>query len=160
MSEIAALSIRRERLGSTAAARLIARLNAELTAIYPEPGANHFGLAAEDVNAGRGAFFVAYEDQQAVGCGAVRLIDAKTAELKRMYVEPARRGRGIGRALLEALEAEARQLGAGRIVLETGARQTAAVALYARCGYEKIPLFGEYLQSPETSLCLGKSIVT
>jgi GNAT superfamily N-acetyltransferase len=73
-----------------------------------------------------------------------------------MFVSPAVRGQGLGRALVEALETEARRLGAKRLVLETGTRQHAALALYERCGFRPIPLYGEYLTSPTTSVCLGK----
>ena len=75
-----------------------------------------------------------------------------------MFVAPDQRGRGLGRALLETLEAEARSLGASRLVLETGTRQLQAVALYEAAGFRTIPLYGEYLSSPETSLCLGKEL--
>lgn len=152
------LALERAELSSQAAADLIRALNAELSAAYSEPGANHFGLQPADVAPGQGTFLVVYRDGRPVGCGAVRLLDAETAELKRMYVEPALRGGGIGRCLVGALEAEARRLGAGRLVLETGTRQAAALALYARCGFERIPLFGEYCLSPDTSICLGKSL--
>ena len=145
MRERRSILIRREDLASQAAGCLIPKLNAELSAVYPEPGANHFGLLPEDVAPGRGAFLVAYRDDRPVGCGAVRLIDSATAELKRMFVEPELRGEGIGRAFVDALEAEARRLGARRVVLETGIRQTAAMALYTRCGFAPIPLYGEDL---------------
>jgi len=88
----------------------------------------------------------------------VRLVDAETGELKRMYVSPDVRGKGVGRRLVAALEAEARALGARRLVLETGTRQTAALALYRATGFDPIPLYGEYEQSPETSVCLGKDL--
>ena len=93
-----------------------------------------------------------------MGCGAVRLLDAETGELKRMYVAPAARGTGLGRRLVKALEAEARALGARRLVLETGTRQHAAIALYRATGFVPIPLYGEYLGSPATSVCLGKEL--
>ena len=150
--------IHRETITDQAGALLIPKLNAELSGIYPEAGATHFGLAPADVADGNGAFLVAYRDDQPVGCGAVRLIGPATAEIKRMYVEPELRGAGIGRTLVDALEAEARRLGAEQVVLETGTRQTAALALYARCGFTPIPLYGEYCLSPETSVCLGKSL--
>jgi GNAT superfamily N-acetyltransferase len=137
---------------------LIASLNAELSAVYPEPGANHFRLDPEEVAGGRGVFLVAYQAGTAVGCGALRLLDAETAELKRMYVSPSARGQGLGRRLVAALETEARALGVRRLVLETGIRQTAAVALYRSTGFRPIPLFGEYCLSPETSICLGKEL--
>jgi len=145
-------------LSSPEATRMIAALNAELTATFPEPGANHFSLSAAQVVAGDGAFLIAYLDDVAVGCGAVRRLDEATAELKRMYVDPSVRGQGIGRALVEALEREARLLGVTRIVLETGTRLAPAVKLYEAMGYARIPLFGEYLSSPDTSLCFGKSL--
>ena len=152
------VDIRRSALASPDAARLIAALNAELKATFPEPGATHFSLAGEQVAAGDGAFVIAYLDGLAVGCGAVRRLDEATAELKRMYVDPSVRGRGIGRALVEALEREARLLGSTRVVLETGTRLAPAIRLYQAMGYARIPLFGEYLSSPETSLCFGKPL--
>jgi GNAT superfamily N-acetyltransferase len=152
------ITIRREELSSPHARELIRALNAELSGLYPEPGATHFGLEADDVVPGRGAFLVAYREAAPVGCGAVRLLEPATAELKRMYVDPALRGLGIGRNLVQALEAEARRLGARRLVLETGTRQAAALALYQRCGFERIPLYGEYQQSSATSICLGKPL--
>jgi GNAT superfamily N-acetyltransferase len=153
------VDIRRSSLASADAARLIAALNAELKAAFPEPGATHFSLGHAEVEPGDGAFVVAYLDEVAVGCGAVRRLDTSTAELKRMYVDPSARGQGIGRALVDALEREARRLGVTRIVLETGTRLAPAIKLYEGMGYARIPLFGEYLSSPDTSLCFGKSLV-
>jgi GNAT superfamily N-acetyltransferase len=156
---MAAVVIRRSTLASPDAARLIAALNAELSAAFPEPGATHFSLSGNQVQPGDGAFLVAYVNGVAVGCGAVRRLDQTTAELKRMYVDPSVRGQGIGRALVEALENEARQLGVTTVVLETGTRLAPAIRLYTGMGYARIPLFGEYLSSPDTSLCFGKSLV-
>jgi putative acetyltransferase len=153
------VNIRRSTLSSPDAARLIAALNTELKATFPEPGATHFSLTGAQVGAGDGAFVVAYLDEVAVGCGAVRRLDEATAELKRMYVDPSARGRGIGRALVEALEREARLLSMTRVVLETGTRLAPAIKLYQAMGYTRIPLFGEYVSSPDTSLCFGKSLV-
>ena len=152
------IEIRRSTLTSPDAARLIAALNAELTTTFPEPGATHFSLSDAHVVPGDGAFLIAYLDDAAVGCGAVRRLDETTAEIKRMYVNPSVRGRGIGRALVGALEREARLVGATRIVLETGTRLASAIKLYEGMGYTRIPLFGEYLSSPNTSLCFGKSL--
>ena len=150
--------IRRSALASPDAAQLISALNAELKATFPEPGATHFSLSGAQVMDGDGAFLVAYLDDVAVGCGALRRLDPATAEIKRMYVDPSVRGRGIGRALVEALEREARLLSVTRIVLETGTRLAPAIKLYEAMGFARIPLFGEYLSSPATSLCFGKSI--
>ena len=153
-----AVNIRRSTLGSADGSRLIAALNAELTAMFPEAGANHFSISEAQVAPGDGMFVVAYLDDLAVGCGAVRRIDDGTAELKRMYVDPSVRGRGIGRALVEALESEARQLRVTRVVLETGTRLARAIRLYESMGYKRIPLYGEYLSSPDTSMCFGKTL--
>ena len=154
------IEIRRENLASPAAAQLIAALNAELAARYPEEGANHFRLDADEVTDGRGAFLVAYLGETPVGCGAVRRIEPHVAEIKRMYVAPEARGRGVGHQVLVELEAVARELGATRIVLETGPRQPEAIALYHRAGFSDIPLFGPYLASPhpELSVCMEKKL--
>ena len=152
------IDIRHSPLASADAARLIAALDAELKAMFPEPGATHFSLTGRQVEAGDGAFVVAYLDGVAIGCGAVRRVDEATAEIKRMYVDPSVRGRGIGRAPVKALEREAQLLGLTRIVLETGTRLTPAIKLYETMGYARIPLFGEYRSSPDTSLCFGKSL--
>ena len=151
-SSVGTILIRRSTLDSPEAVRLIAALNAELTMTFPEPGATHFSLSDAQ------AFLVAYVDDVAVGCGAVRRLDAATAELKRMYVDPSVRGQGIGRMLVEALEREAGLVGVTKIVLETGTRLAGAIRLYEGMGYARIPLFGEYLSSPDTSLCFGKSL--
>jgi GNAT superfamily N-acetyltransferase len=150
--------IRRGDIGAEVSRALIGALNAELQGAYPEPGATHFKLDPEEVTGGRGVFLLLYRGGDAVGCGAFRLIDAETTELKRMYVAPAARGEGLGRRLVSALEAEARALGVRRLVLETGVRQQAALALYRATGFEPIPLFGEYCLSPCTSICLGKEL--
>jgi GNAT superfamily N-acetyltransferase len=152
------ISIARAELTDSASRALIEALNAELREAYSEPGANHFHVDPAEVRDGRGAFLVVSREGTPVGCGAVRLIDDETGELKRMYLAPSVRGTGLGRRLVEALEAEARALGARRLVLETGVRQLAALALYRATGFQPIPLYGEYCLSPETSICLGKDL--
>ncbi len=153
-----AISIERADLLAETSRALILALNRELAEMYPQAGANHFELDSEEVAPGRGGFFVARRGGAPVGCGALRKLDAETAELKRMYVAPAARGTGLGRRLVETLEAEARALGVRRLVLETGTLQHAALALYRNVGFAPIPLFGEYRLSPDTSVCLGKEL--
>ena len=155
----ATITIVRTELTADVSRALIGALNAELTGIYPEPGATHFHLGPDEVAEGHGAFLVVYRERTPVGCGALRLLDDETAEIKRMYVSPDVRGTGLGRRLVAALEAEARALGVRRLVLETGVRQAAALALYRATGFHPIPLFGEYRLSPETSVCLGKDLL-
>jgi GNAT superfamily N-acetyltransferase len=150
--------IRRAVISSTAAVTLMRALDAELLARYPEDGTvDHFRLEATEVEPGRGGFFVAYVDDRPVACGAVRMLDAGTAEVKRMYVSPDERGRGLGRRLLAAIEAEARALGAQTIALETGPRQPEAIGLYAGAGFTEIQSFGEYEDSP-LSVFMGKRL--
>ena len=139
------------------ATRLIAALDAELLATYPEDGATHFRLDPAEVVDGRGAFLVAYLEDDPCGCGAVRLLDGEAAEVKRMFVAPHARGAGVGKAILAALEAQARALGASRVVLETGLRQHAALTLYRRAGFIEIPAYGEYVGSP-LSICFAKTL--
>jgi len=152
------MNVRREELDSPVAAALIAALNSELAAMYNNPAANHFRLGAVEVAPGNGAFLVAYDNGEPVGCGAIRRLDGHTAEIKRMYVAPECRGRGVGHKMLDALEAEGRRLGVGRIVLETGTLQDRALALYRSRGFAVIPAFGEYAGAPATSICMGKEL--
>jgi GNAT superfamily N-acetyltransferase len=152
------ITIARADLTAEVSRALIGSLNDELRGVYSEPGATHFRLDPDEVTGGRGAFLIVYRGETPVGCGALRLLEAGTAELKRMYVDPAVRGQGLGRRLVNALEAEARALGVRRLVLETGVRQGAALALYRATGFRPIPLYGEYCLSPETSVCLGKDL--
>jgi carbonic anhydrase len=146
-----------EPLDAASSVALITALNAELSAMYQEPGTTHFRLDRDEVASGRGAFLVARREGVPVGCGAIRGIDASSGELKRMYVAPEVRGLGIGRLLLQALEHEARRLGFNRIMLETGVRQDAAIGLYREMGYTDVPAWGEYASSP-VAICLGKTL--
>ncbi|HEV8378004.1 MAG TPA: GNAT family N-acetyltransferase [Tepidisphaeraceae bacterium] len=152
------VTIERLDILSSTARELILALNAELSGRYPEQGACHFRLDAHEVEEGRGAFMVAHRGGKAIGCGAVRRIEEGTGELKRMYVCPEERCRGIGRAILDALEAEARNLGLNKLLLETGIRNPEAIALYQRAGFSRIPAFGEYVGSP-ISVCMAKELV-
>ncbi len=156
-----------EPLTGAVAQSLIAALNAELSALYPEPGATHFALDPAQVAPGAGAFVVARVNGRPIGCGALRRITdervvaelgADVGELKRMFVAREARGQGIGRALLAQLEREARVLGLSRIVLETGIRQHEALALYRHAGYVSIAAYGEYALSTATSVCLAKTL--
>lgn len=108
-----------------------------------------------------GSFFVGYVAGAPVATGAWRRTDvtalgsSAAAEIKRMYVAPAARGRGLARAMLSHLEASAREHGAEVVVLETGLRQPEAMALYESSGYEPVPPFGYYKDGP-LSRCYAK----
>lgn len=135
---------------------LVACLDRELTALYPEPGATHFRLDAAEIT-GPGALLVASLAGEPVGCGAVRPAGAGAMEIKRMYVDPRWRRLGISERILDALEARAEAEGARRLLLETGARSEAALSLYTGRGWAPTAPFGEYVESP-TSVCLEKRL--
>lgn len=100
---------------------------------------------------------VAYQEGMPVGIGALRQYEPGSAEIKRMFVHPAYRRQGIAAALLAALEAWAAELGLAVCILETGRKQPEAIALYAKCGYERIPNFGPYV-GVENSVCMRKQV--
>jgi len=151
------ISVAAEPFDSDDPRRLIAALDAGLSELYtPE---QRFGpnFKAEQIQDGRGIFLVARDAGRAVGCGAIRLLDPITAEVKRMFVERDLRGTGIGWAVLAALEAAAQELGVRRLVLETGIHQEAAIDLYRRAGFTQLDCWGEYATSP-TSICFEKHL--
>ncbi len=98
---------------------------------------------------------VAFDNQIAVGCGAIKEYSPDTMEVKRMYVPVSRRGQGIASAILKELESWAHELKFSRCLLETGKRQPEAIALYRKNGYTTIPNFGQY-ENVENSLCFEK----
>jgi GNAT superfamily N-acetyltransferase len=102
-----------------------------------------------------GTFLVARSNGRAVGCGGIRRVDERTAEIKRMYVVPDHRGNGIARAVLAELERWAGAAGYERIILESGTAQPDACALYESSGYERIEPYGVWKDSPE-SICYDK----
>lgn len=100
---------------------------------------------------------LAYQDGQAVGCGAIKPFDEESVEVKRMYVLPEKRGQGIASGILQALEEWATALHYKRCVLETGKKQMEALALYAKMGYSLIPNYGQYQNVPN-SVCFEKRL--
>ena len=104
-----------------------------------------------------GAFLVGSVDRLDVACGGVCRFDAETAEIRRMYVVPERRGAGFSRRMLGALEDEARSLGYRRVRLETGVHQHEALGLYRSSGFEEIPRYGPYADD-ELSVCFEKPL--
>ena len=98
-----------------------------------------------------------HDNDKAVGCGAIKAFDSQSMEVKRMYVPPQERGKGIASQLLKGLEVWAQELGYSRCVLETGIRQPEAIALYEKNGYQRIPNFGQY-KGVENSVCFEKKL--
>ncbi len=104
-----------------------------------------------------GAFLLARIEGRPVGCIGLRRYRDDVAEIKRMYVIPEARRRGVGRVLLDALEAHARRLGYGAVILETGTRQPEALELYESRGYTRILNYGYWADSP-LSVCFEKRL--
>ncbi|MFY1624510.1 GNAT family N-acetyltransferase [Micromonospora sp. WMMD735] len=102
-------------------------------------------------------YLVVVDGGRVVACGGLQSLDDGTGELKRMYVRPAYRGRGIARQLLSALEELAFQQGHSVLCLETGSYLPAAIGLYTSCGYQPIPVYGEYVHNPY-SVCFAKRL--
>jgi GNAT superfamily N-acetyltransferase len=101
------------------------------------------GVAEEEPVPPHGAFLVAHLGGNPVGCGAVRRLDEATAEIRRMWIDPAVRGGGIGRSLLAALEQAARDTGCSVVRLDTRADLPEALALYRSSGYRDIPAYND-----------------
>ena len=100
---------------------------------------------------------VYYIDGQPAACGAFKPYNEKTVEIKRMFVMPANRGKGIAMQILQELEAWAAELNYTAAILETGKKQFEAVALYQKAGYSVMPNYGQY-QNVENSVCMKKGI--
>jgi putative acetyltransferase len=100
---------------------------------------------------------VAYQNDIAVGCGAFKKFDEESVEIKRMFVRPDDRGRGVAVEILKELEIWAAEENFGFAVLETGKKQPEAIRLYEKSGYESIPNFGQYA-GIENSVCMKKKI--
>jgi len=100
---------------------------------------------------------VAYDDDEPVGCGAIKEYTPDTMEIKRMYTAPESRGKGIATNVLRELEQWASELSYERCVLETGKKQPEAIGLYKKSGYTIIPNYGQYA-GIENSLCFEKPL--
>lgn len=98
---------------------------------------------------------VCYQDDVAIGCGAFKEFDSDTVEIKRMFVYPDFRGKGIAGTILAALETWAGELSYNNFILETGKNNPNAIALYRKSGYEIIPNYAQY-ENIEASVCLKK----
>jgi GNAT superfamily N-acetyltransferase len=135
-----------ERPDSAVADALITELEAHLAPLYP-PESRH-GFSVEELIAQGVAFFVLRANDTPAGCGGIQLFGTAYGELKRMYVRPHFRGLGFGKVLLNHFADYARTRGVGLLRLETGIYQAAAISLYERMGFQRIPPFGAYIEDP------------
>ena len=135
-----AVSARRIDAASPDAVALVRAMVAEITGHYgPLLESRTPSATPEDLSPPGGCFVALYEDRRALAGGGVKRLSDDTGEIKRMYVVPEARGRGLSRALLAALEEAARDLGYARVRLDTGSSQVEARRLYESSGYAEIP---------------------
>jgi len=145
-----------EHPSSDDAQSLIRQLDEDLLRRYPSLEKTH-GLHPQDLVDPNFRFVIAKIDSSAIGCGALRRLEPYMGEIKRMFVLPCFRRRGIARRILEALESKAHELGYTSVLLETGIGQPEAIGLYKSAGYHEIAGFGEYASNP-LSVCLEKRL--
>lgn len=128
--------------GEPPGSALVAAMVAELEPLYGRidvPGAP--SATPADFAPPHGVFLIGWEDEVAICCGGVKRLDADACEIKRMYVVPEARGRGVAPALLVALEDRARALGYAIARLDTGPKQPHAERMYRDAGYREIGNF-------------------
>lgn len=129
---------------------LIGELDAELAVLTPDCGQRH-GLDLEGIFQPHMRFFLAHDGGVAVGCGGIALFE-DFAEIKRMYVRPAWRGRGVADAIMERLVADASGAGVSCLRLETGLNFEAATRFYRRHGFVPCAIFGAYAAMPQQAV--------
>jgi ribosomal protein S18 acetylase RimI-like enzyme len=134
------VEIRRVRGDDSEAVACVAAMEAEVAErLGPMTPERTSTVAPSEMVPPAGWFVLLVDGGRVVAGGGVRRLDEGVAEIKRMWVEPSQRGRGLGRTLLDGLEAAAAELGYERIRLDTAASMEAALALYGRAGYRSIP---------------------
>ncbi|WP_107091759.1 GNAT family N-acetyltransferase [Streptomyces sp. MMG1533] len=158
------MNIRRVPFDHPDAVKLNDQVQAEYHLRYGD-GGDATTLDPSDFDPPNGVYLIAYDENDTpVATGGWRARDTNEegnvdgdAELKRMYVIDAMRGRGLARRMLAALEEDARTAGRRRMVLETGTEQPEAIALYTSSGFEPCAKFG-YYRHYESSRCFAKRL--
>ena len=125
---------------------LIAALDRLMTELYPAESNHLLDIAALSDPAV--TFLVVRDEEEVIGCGALLRDPRGWGEVKRMYVKPGQRGRGIGRRVLGELEGMAHKSGVSLLRLETGIHNAEAVTLYRRAGFVECAPFGDYVLDP------------
>lgn len=133
---------------------LVSQLDKDLWARYPEEQGVYHGF---NKITGIDTVVIAYRDNVPVGCGCFKPFGEEGVEIKRMYVEPAARGKGIAFSILRELEQWASELGYRYTVLETGVGQPEAIALYHKSGYSVTDNYPPYIGMP-SSICFRKDL--
>jgi putative acetyltransferase len=138
--------ITRERPDTADAVALINELEAHLAPLYPAE--SRHGFSVETLLAENVPFFLLRHDGTPAACGGIKLFGTEYGEVKRMYVRPQFRGLGLAKLILDHLAEYALAHGVTLLRLETGIHQHAAIRLYERVGFARIPPFGAYLEDP------------
>jgi GNAT superfamily N-acetyltransferase len=149
--------IKRESPLGDLAGALLQRYYDELATRFPsgfDPGEDVAAQLREFLPP-RGTFLVAYLDDVPRGCGALRPFDVTTAEVKRMWIDPVARGRGLGRQLLSELEVVGRDLGYRQLCLDTSEHLREAISLYRSAGFTEVP---DYNNNAAAAFWFGKVI--
>ena len=133
---------------------LISKLDKYLSVVN---GKEHEFYAPNNVLDPLNTAVIAYYNDKPVGCGCFKKFDEQSVEIKRMYVDPELRGRGIASAILNELEKWANEIGFKYTVLETGLKLDDANALYRKQGYEVIENYGQYA-GIKSSVCMKKTL--
>ncbi|OXA92505.1 GNAT family N-acetyltransferase [Flavobacterium hercynium] len=136
------------------ASSIIDELSSNLFVRFGSDGKNSFTDWENDNS--KFVFAVAVQDNEIVGCGAIRPIDENVAEVKRMYSKLPRKR--IGKMILSFLEDKAKIIGYTNLVLETRLKNDEAVSFYQKQGYKVISNYGKYKDRPE-AICFGKSLI-
>ncbi|PBJ13760.1 GNAT family N-acetyltransferase [Flavobacterium sp. ACN6] len=132
---------------------IVDELSANLYLRFGSDGKNSF--TDWEYNNSNFVFVTAEIEDEIVGCGAIRPIDANAGEVKRMYSKYP--GKKIGQTILAFLENKAKEIGYTNLVLETRLKNDMAIQFYQKQGYNVIPNYGKYIDRPE-AICLGKSL--
>lgn len=133
-----------------AAARLLRLSDRYMASLYPAES-NHME-SVDDLRKPNVLFLGCYVDDALAGCGAVKIVEEPEiyGEIKRLYVEEIYRGQGLSLALMSKLEQHLVNFGVGVARLEAGVKQTEAIRLYRKLGYEERPPFGKYAKDPHS----------
>ncbi len=126
------------------ASELLAEMRVELNDVYESfSRLDNPPLAPDELRGPEGAYLVGFEGAEVIAGGGLRRLEDGVAEIKRMFVRPSARSRGVARALLDALEQTAKELGYQKVRLDTGPKQVHGLALYRSAGYVDVPPYND-----------------
>ena len=140
------LSVRPETPDQAEVLRFLAKADERSRSLYPAE--SRHGLSLSALLAAKARFFIARRDGQALGCGGYILLPERSAEMKRLFVDPSARGQGIGGALVGAIEESSTKEGVRLLYLETGIKSHEAIRLYKRFGFVECGPFADYQPDP------------